>query len=65
MTVQKKKKKKFLISQEEIMTQRGCGCPVFGGVGDQAGWGPEQLDLVLDLMVNNPGHDRVLEPGDL
>lgn len=47
------------------MTQRGCGCPVFGGVGDQAGWGPEQLDLVLDLMVNNPGHDRVLEPGDL
>lgn len=26
--------------------QRGCGCPVPGGVQDQVGWGPGQPELV-------------------
>ena len=29
---------------------------------DQAGWGPGQPDLVLDLAVGNPAHIRGLEP---
>ena len=33
----------------EQAAQRGCGCPVPGGVQDQVGWGPGQADLVSDL----------------
>jgi len=29
--------------------QRGCGCPIPGGAKGQAGWGPEQPGLVLDM----------------
>ena len=28
------------------VAQRGCGCPVPGGVQGQVGWGPGQPDLV-------------------
>ena len=33
----------------EQAAQRGCGCPVPGGVQDQVGWGPGQPDLVSDM----------------
>ena len=44
----------FLLSGEvqEQIAQRGCGCP--GGVQGQVGWGPEQSDLVLDLVAGSP-----------
>ena len=29
-------------------------CPACGGVQGQVGWGCEQSDLVLDLVVGNP-----------
>ena len=33
---------------------RGCGCPDPGGVQGQAGWGPGQPVLVLDMEVGGP-----------
>ena len=41
----------------EVLTQaaqRGCGCPVPGGVQGQAGWRPGQPGLVLDMEVGGP-----------
>jgi len=38
----------------EQVIQRGCGCPLPGGVKGQVGWGPGQYDLVLDLVAVNP-----------
>ena len=35
----------------EQAAQRGCGCPVPGGVQGQVGWGPGQSGLVLDMDV--------------
>ena len=35
----------------EQAAQRGCGCPVPGGVQGQARWGPRQPDLVLDMKL--------------
>ena len=37
----------------EQAVQRGCGCPVPGGVRGQAGGCPGQSDLVLDLETDN------------
>ena len=34
--------------------QRGCGCPITGGVQGNAKWGPGQPDLLLDPEVGNP-----------
>ena len=35
------------------IAQRGCGCPVPGGVQGQIEWGPEPA-LVLDMEVGGP-----------
>jgi len=40
-------------------SQRGCGCPVSGGVQGQVGWGPEQPCLVLNVEVGGPASGRV------
>ena len=49
----------------EQVDQRGCGCPIPGGVYDQVGWGPEQSGLVFDLAIGNPACDSAgLEFGD-
>ena len=34
--------------------QRGCGCPIPGGVQGQVGWGPGQPGLVLSVKVGSP-----------
>jgi len=34
--------------------QRGCGCPIPGGVQGLFGWGPGQPGLVLDMEVGSP-----------
>lgn len=44
-----------------VLTKRGCGCYVAGGVLGQVKWGPEQSDLVPDLEVGRPAHAGVLE----
>jgi len=33
----------------EQLAQRGCGCPLPGGIQGQAGWGCEQRSLVGDV----------------
>jgi len=38
----------------EQPAQRGCRCPIPGGIQDQVGWGPEQPDLVTDMEVSSP-----------
>jgi len=38
--------------------QRGCGCPILGGVHGQVGWGPGQPGLVLDVKVGSPAWSR-------
>jgi len=38
----------------EQAAQRGCGCPVPGGVQGQVGWGPGQPGLALYLKVGHP-----------
>ena len=45
----------------EQVAPRSCGCPVFGSVQGQAGWGFEQRDLVKDV----PAHGSGVELGDL
>ena len=35
----------------EQATQRGCECPIPGGVQGQVGWGPGQHGLVLNVEV--------------
>jgi len=37
--------------------QRSCGCPIHGGAEGQAGWGPEQPDLV-------PGNQSMARVGN-
>ena len=48
----------FTVSGELLkqVAQRGCGCPIPGGV--QVHWGAEQSDLVLDLAAGNPACSR-------
>jgi len=36
---------------QEWAAQRGCACPVPGGVEGQVGWGPGQPGLVLNVEV--------------
>jgi len=38
--------------------QRGCGCPVPGGVQGQVAWGPGQPGLVLNVEVGGPACGR-------
>ena len=38
----------------EWAAQRGCGCPVPGGVQGWVGWGPEQPGLGLNGEVGGP-----------
>ena len=38
----------------EQAAQRGCGCPIPGGVQGQVGWGPGQPGLVLNVEVGGP-----------
>ena len=38
----------------EQAAQRGCGCPISGGVQGQVGWGPGQAGLVLNVEVGDP-----------
>jgi len=38
----------------EQTAQRGCGCPVLGGVQGQVGWGPGQPGLVLNVEFGSP-----------
>ena len=44
----------------EQAAQRGCGCPVPGGVQGQVGWGPGQPALSLDVEVGGPACGRVV-----
>jgi len=39
----------------EHIAQRGCGCPIPGGVYGQAGWSPEQSDLVVGSPATAAG----------
>ena len=48
----------------EQAAQRGCGCPVPGGVQGQVGWGPGQPGLVLNVEVGGPACDGGLELHD-
>ena len=48
----------------EQAAQRGCGCPIPGGVQGQAGWGPGQPGLVLIVEVGGPACGRGLELDD-
>ena len=43
----------------EQVAQRGCGCPVPGGVQGQVRWGPGQPGLVLDMEVGLPAAGRL------
>ena len=45
----------------EQAAQRGCGCPIPGGVQDQVGWSPGLPGLVPDLEIGGP---EVLELDD-
>ena len=42
----------------EQAAQRGCGCPIPGGVQGQVGWGPGQPGLVLDTEVGGSACGR-------
>jgi len=42
----------------EQAAQRGCGCPIPGGVQGQVGWSPWQPGLVPDLEVGGSACDR-------
>ena len=42
----------------EQAAQRGCGCPVPGGVQGQVGWGPEQPGLALNGEVGGSACGR-------
>jgi len=48
----------------ERAAQRGCGCPIPGGVQDQVGWGPGQPGLVLNVEIGGPAYGRGLEIHD-
>jgi len=53
---------KSFVSVEQA-AQRGCECPVSGGVQGQVGWGPGQPGLVLNVEVGGPACGRGV--GDL
>ena len=45
-------------------TQRGCRCPIPGGIQSQVGWGPGQPGLVLNVEVGVPACGGGLEIHD-
>mgnify|MGYP001864531359 CR=1 FL=1 len=45
----------------EHVDQRGCGCPILGGIQGQVGWGPGQPELLGGSTANGRG----LDLGDL
>jgi len=59
---------KFLVqlleTHNNITAQRGCGCPIPGGVQGQVGWGPGQPGLILDMEVGCPACGGGLELHD-
>ena len=42
----------------DLAAQRGCGCPVPGGVQGQVGWGPGWPGLVLNMEFGGPAYGR-------
>ena len=42
----------------EQAAQRGCGCPIPGGVQGWVGWGPGQPGLVLDMEVGGLAYGK-------
>ena len=48
----------------EQAAEKGCGCPVLGGVQDQVAWGSVQPGLVLHMEVGGPACSMRLELGD-
>jgi len=38
-----------------VLEQRGCGCPITGGVQGQVGWGPGQPGLEFNVEVGGAG----------
>ena len=49
--------KRILEVQLKKVAQRGCGCPIPGGIQGRTGCGSGQPGLV----VGNPAHSRVVE----
>ena len=45
----------------EQAAQRGCACPITGGVHGQDGWSPGQPELEHDLVVGNAACGTALE----
>ena len=54
-------KKKSKTPGSVFFAQKGCGCPVPGGVQGQVRWGPGQSGLVLDMEVGGPACSRGVE----
>ena len=60
MVLSRRRKDLGWISGEDLYrgsgeaAQKGCECPVLGGVQDQVGRGPGQPGLVLDMEVGGP-----------
>jgi len=42
----------------EQAAQRGCGCPIPGGVQGQVGWGPGQPAVELNVEFGGPACGR-------
>ena len=42
----------------EQAAQRGCRCPILGGVQSRVGWGPGQPGLVLNVEIGGPACGR-------
>ena len=40
--------------------QRSCGCPIHGCVQGQIGWGPDQPDLVMAILLMAGGWSEVV-----
>ena len=58
---------KFFTESGEVLeqaAQRGCGCPVSGGVQGRIGWGSGQPGLVSNGEVGGPACGRGLEIHD-
>lgn len=46
------------VTRSSFSQPKAASFHVPGGVPDQAGWGPGQSALVLELAVGNPAHSR-------
>ena len=52
---------RFFTESGEVLAQaaqRGCGCPIPGGVQDWAGWGPGEPGLVVHVEFGSPACGR-------